>query len=123
VEVIVVGYDIWLAGATDWVAFLAILVFSVREMLASPRSREYAGRSTPPEKAGMSMGHLHWRVGLSNLFGGLVSSVAFQHFGPQDTNHPNAMWVLFVVLAVTTAVGLVVYNRFVVLSIAQGVSG
>jgi dipeptide/tripeptide permease len=120
VAVTVASFLIYLAGATGWVVVTAVLVFSVGEMLASPRSKEYAGRIAPPEKVGMYMGYFYWCVALGNLFGGLLSGVAYQHFGPHGVDQPDAMWVLFAVLAVTTAVGLVVYNRIVLPSVVSG---
>jgi dipeptide/tripeptide permease len=120
VSVTVASFLIYLAGASGWVVVTAVLVFSIGEMLASPRSKEYAGRIAPPEKVGMYMGYFYWCVALGNLFGGLLSGVAYQHFGPQGVDRPGAMWVLFAALAVTTAVGLIVYNRVAVPSRAAG---
>ncbi len=120
VSVTVVSFLIYLAGATGWVVVTAIFVFSIGEMLASPRSKEYAGRIAPPEKVGMYMGYFYWCVALGNLFGGLLSGVAYQHFGPHGVDRPGAMWVLFAVLAVTTAIGLIVYNRIAIPSAARG---
>ena len=82
-------------------------------MLASPQSKEYAGRIAPPDKVGMYMGYFYWCVALGNLFGGLLSGVAYQHFGPKGIDNPDLMWVLFAVLAASTAVALVVYNKVV----------
>jgi dipeptide/tripeptide permease len=113
VTVTVASFLIYLAGASGWVVVAAVLVFSVGEMLASPRSKEYAGRIAPPEKVGMYMGYFYWCVALGNLFGGLLSGVAYQHFGPRGVDNPGAMWVLFAFLAATTAVGLIVYNQLV----------
>ncbi|MCU0305925.1 MAG: MFS transporter [Thermoanaerobaculales bacterium] len=113
VAVTVASFLVYLAGATGWVVVSAILVFSVGEMLASPRSKEYAGRIAPPDKVGMYMGYFYWCVALGNLFGGLLSGVAYQHFGPSGVDDPDLMWVLFAVLAASTAVMLVVYNRVV----------
>ncbi len=112
VAVTVASFLIYLAGATGWVVVAAVLVFSVGEMLASPRSKEYAGRIAPPEKVGMYMGYFYWCVALGNLFGGLLSGITYQYFGPQGINRPGGMWVFFAVLAVTTAIGLIVYNKF-----------
>jgi dipeptide/tripeptide permease len=120
VSVTVVSFLIYLAGATGWIVVTAILVFSVGEMLSSPRSKEYAGRIAPPDKVGMYMGYFYWCVALGNLFGGLLSGVAYQYFGPHGIDRPDAMWVLFAVLAVTTAIGLVLYNRVVAPSTAKG---
>ncbi len=113
VMVTVASFLIYLAGASGWVVVTAVLVFSIGEMLASPRSKEYAGRIAPPEKVGMYMGYFYWCVALGNLFGGLLSGVTYQHFGPQGIDRPGIMWVFFAGLAVTTAVSLIVYNRFV----------
>lgn len=113
VAVTIASFAIYLVGATGWVVVSAILVFSVGEMMASPRSKEYAGRIAPPDKVGMYMGYFYWCVALGNLFGGLLSGAAYQHFGPQGINRPDVMWVLFAGLAGTTAVSLVIYNRWI----------
>ena len=114
VLVTVASFLFYLLGATGWVVVTAILIFSIGEMLASPRSKEYAGRIAPPDKVGMYMGYFYWCVALGNLFGGLLSGVAYQHFGPKGINQPDLMWILFAAVAATTAISLVVYNRLVV---------
>ena len=114
VAVTVISFFIYLMGASGWVVVAAILVFSVGEMLASPRSKEYAGRIAPPDKVGMYMGYFYWCVALGNLFGGLLSGVAYQHFGPSGVDRPDTMWIIFAALAATTAISLIVYNRVAV---------
>ena len=113
VMVTVVSFLIYLIGASGWIIVVAVLVFSVGEMLASPKSKEYAGRIAPPDKVGMYMGYFYWCVALGNLFGGLLSGVMYQHFGPQGVNRPDVMWIAFAVLAAVTAVLLAMYNRWV----------
>jgi dipeptide/tripeptide permease len=113
VSVTVLSFLVYLIAPTGWVVVAAILVFSVGEMLASPRSKEYAGRIAPPDKVGMYMGYFYWCVALGNLFGGLLSGVAYQYFGPKGVDRPDLMWILFAALAATTAIALVVYNRMV----------
>jgi dipeptide/tripeptide permease len=114
VAVTVASFGVYLVNRSGWVVVSAILVFSVGEMLASPRSKEYAGRIAPPDKVGMYMGYFYWCVALGNLFGGLLSGVSYQYFGPSGIDRPNGMWMLFAVLAATTALGLVAFNRFAV---------
>jgi dipeptide/tripeptide permease len=111
VAVTVASFIVYLAGETGWVVVTAIIVFSVGEMLASPRSKEYAGRIAPPEKVGMYMGYFYWCVALGNLFGGLLSGVAYQYFGPHGIDRPNIMWIMFAMLAAFTAVTLVLFDR------------
>ncbi len=50
--------------------------------------------------------------GLGNLFGGLLSSFGYQHFGPRSTDRPDQMWLLFAALASTTAVAPLLYNQW-----------
>ena len=114
VTVTVISFMVYLVAPTGWVVVAAILVFSVGEMLASPRSKEYAGRIAPPEKVGMYMGYFYWCVALGNLFGGLLSGVMYQNFGPHGLDRPDFMWIIFAVLAAGTAIALVGYNRWVV---------
>ncbi|MBT8059046.1 MAG: MFS transporter [Xanthomonadales bacterium] len=110
--VTIASFGLYLVGMTGWIVVSAILVFSLGEMMASPRSKEYAGRIAPPEKVGMYMGYFYWCVALGNLFGGLLSGLSYQHFGPQGVNRPDQMWILFASLAGITAVSLVIYNRW-----------
>ncbi len=113
VMVTVVSFLVYLGEASGWTVVVAILVFSVGEMLASPKSKEYAGRIAPPDKVGTYMGYFYWCTALGNLFGGLLSGVMYQHFGPRGIDKPEVMWVIFALLAVTTAVSLAFYDRWV----------
>ncbi|UCG51630.1 MAG: MFS transporter [Candidatus Latescibacterota bacterium] len=112
----VISFLLYLIGQGGWIIVIAILVFSVGEMLASPRSKEYAGRIAPPEKVGMYMGYFYWCVALGNLFGGLLSGGLYQHFGPAErggVDNPNVMWVIFAGLAMVSVVLLTAYDRWV----------
>ena len=55
-------------------------------------------------------------MALGHLFGGLLSGMSYQYFGPKGINNPDIMWIIFAALAGTTAVSLVVYNRWVTAS-------
>ncbi len=112
----VISFLLYLLGQGGWIIVFAILVFSVGEMLASPRSKEYAGRIAPPEKVGMYMGYFYWCVALGNLFGGLLSGKLYQHFGPVNrggVNNTNVMWVIFAGLAMVSVVLLSMYDRWI----------
>jgi hypothetical protein len=111
----VISFLFYLIGQGGWIIVIAILVFSVGEMLASPRSKEYAGRIAPPEKVGMYMGYFYWCVALGNLFGGLLSGGLYQHYGPVErggVDNTNAMWIIFAGLALVSVVLLTAYDRW-----------
>jgi dipeptide/tripeptide permease len=112
----VISFLLYLIGQGGWIIVIAILVFSVGEMLASPRSKEYAGRIAPPHKVGMYMGYFYWCVALGNLFGGLLSGGLYQHFGPVNrggVDNPDIMWLIFAGLAMLSVVLLWAYDRWV----------
>lgn len=114
--VTVLSFLFYLLGRGGWIIVIAILVFSIGEMLASPRSKEYAGRIAPPGKVGMYMGYFYWCVALGNLFGGLLSGGFYQHFGPVErggVDNPDVMWLIFAGLALVSVVLLSVYDRWV----------
>jgi len=116
VVVTVISFLVFIIGMSGWIIVAAILVFSVGEMMASPKSKEYAGRIAPPGKVGMYMGYFYWCTALGHLFGGLLSGVMYGYFGPVERggiDKPDVMWIVFAILAATTAIGLVVYDRWV----------
>jgi dipeptide/tripeptide permease len=121
VVVTVISFLVFTTGMSGFIIVAAILVFSIGEMMASPKSKEYAGRIAPPAKVGMYMGYFYWCVALGNLFGGLLSGVMYGHFGPAERDgvqlggidRPDIMWMIFAGLAAATAVSLVVYDRWV----------
>ncbi len=116
VVVTVISFLVFMLGQSGWIMVVAILIFSIGEMMASPKSKEYAGRIAPPGKVGMYMGYFYWCTALGHLFGGLLSGVMYHHFGPAEqggTDNPEVMWVIFAILAASTAISLVIYDRWV----------
>jgi POT family proton-dependent oligopeptide transporter len=81
-------------------------------MMASPKSKEYAGRIAPPDKVGLYMGYFYLCVALGNLFGGLLSGTAYQYLGPRGLDRPDLLFVLIAALAVGTALLLWLYDRW-----------
>jgi proton-dependent oligopeptide transporter, POT family len=116
VVVTIISFIVFVTGQSGAIIVMAILIFSIGEMMASPKSKEYAGRIAPPGKTGMYMGYFYWCVALGNLFGGLLSGVMYGHFGPAargGVDRPDIMWLIFAGLAAVTAVTLVIYDRWI----------
>lgn len=97
---------------TGWLVVIGVLSFSVGEMMASPKSKEYAGRIAPPEKVGLYMGYFYLSIALGNLFGGLLSGTAYEALGKRGANRPDLLFVLIAALSVTTALLLWLYDRW-----------
>jgi len=115
VLVTVVSFMIFLGGGSGWVVVVAILVFSIGEMMASPKSKEYAGLIAPPGKVGMYKGYFYWCTALGHLFGGLLSGTMYQHYGPVEqggVDNPEVMWWIFAGLALSTAIFLAIYDKW-----------
>lgn len=100
------------AHGSGWLVVTGVLSFSIGEMMASPKSKEYAGRIAPPDKVGLYMGYFYLCVALGNLFGGLLSGTAYEHFGKRGTNRPDLLFVLIAGLSVGTALVLWLYDRW-----------
>jgi dipeptide/tripeptide permease len=113
IVVTILSFLVFLGGADGWFIVVGILVFSTGEMLASPKSKEYAGMIAPPDKVGMYMGYFYWCTALGNLFGGILSGETYERFGPQGANTPDVLWWIYGACAAITAIGLVIYNRVV----------
>jgi dipeptide/tripeptide permease len=115
VGTIVAGIGLLIGGwaTAGWVTVAAVVVFAFGEMAASPKSQEYIGRIAPPDKVALFMGYYFVAIALGNLFGGLISGIGYQKLA-LDMNRPDIMWWMFGCIGFATAIGLMLYNKFVV---------
>lgn len=107
-----------LAASTNvWVFILGISVFSIGEMTAHPKYYSYVGLVAPVDKKAVYMGYafLYGVIGSligsslgGMLYGSMLKPLVGQPGGPAAA---RIFWLLFVVLNVLAAVGLIVYDR------------
>jgi POT family proton-dependent oligopeptide transporter len=90
----------------------AVIVFSIGEMIASPKSQEYVAAIAPKSKTAMYMGYYFVSMALGNLFAGLLSGWAYTAIA-KDMHQPMLMWILFAGVGVATAIALLIFNQFV----------
>jgi MFS family permease len=71
------------AGATPigLMVALAIFVFSLGEMMCSPKFSEYIGLTAPPDKKALYMGYSNIPFAVGWGLGNLVSGVLYEHLG------------------------------------------
>ncbi|MBC3874810.1 MFS transporter [Undibacterium flavidum] len=102
------GAGIALGGTT---VVIGVVVFSLGEMIASPKSQEYVAAIAPKSKTAMYMGYYFVSMALGNLFAGLLSGWAYTAIA-KEMNRPVWMWYLFALIGITTAVALLVFDRW-----------
>ncbi len=98
-------------GASVWIVLIGIVTFAIGEMMASPTSQEYVSRIAPKERAAVYMGYYFIAIALGNLFGGMLSGVAYGRLA-RDMNRPDLMWLLFAGIFFATALAFIIYNIF-----------
>jgi POT family proton-dependent oligopeptide transporter len=107
------GGTVHVLHASGWLMVLAMLVFSIGEMMASPTSQEYIGSIAPKDKVALYMGYYFIAVALGNLFSGVLGGILYGELA-RDLGRPDLMWLVFGGMSVVTAVALALYNRYAV---------
>jgi len=110
-----ISFSLLVFGTNGWIVVSGILIFSIGEMMASPKSKEYTGSIAPPNKTAMYMGYFYWCVALGHLFGGILSGQLYAIFA-RDMQRPDIMWGIFALLALVTAVLIFLYDRLIIRS-------
>ncbi len=64
---------------------IAIFVFSVGEMTASPKITEYIGRIAPHDKKALYMGYSFIPVFIGNIFAGVIAGPVYQNMSDRHT--------------------------------------
>jgi len=108
------GGTVGVLHASGWLVVLAVLVFSIGEMMASPTSQEYIGSIAPKDKVALYMGYYFVAVALGNLFGNVLGGIVYGKLA-RDLGRPDLMWLIFGGMAFVTAMALALYNRYAVL--------
>jgi MFS family permease len=98
-------------GGSLLLVIFGILFFSIGEMMASPTSQEYVGRTAPRDKSALYMGYYFITIALGNLFGGLLSGEMYELFG-REMRRPDLLWLVFAGVMLLTAITFLLYNRF-----------
>ena len=60
----------------------------------------------------MYQGYLYLSSAFGFLVGGLLSGVGYDYFA-KELNRPELFWIMFAVIGVVLAMGLLMYDKFV----------
>lgn len=107
------GGSVGVHAASGWLMVLAVFIFSIGEMMASPTSQEYIGSIAPKDKVALYMGYYFIATALGNLFGNVLGGVLYGAMA-RDMGRPDLMWLTFGGMSFVTALALGLYNRFAV---------
>ncbi|WP_064792148.1 MFS transporter [Shewanella woodyi] len=89
----------------------SILVFSIGEMVASPKSQEYVASFAPQDKKAMFMGYYFVSSAIGFLLAGPLSGYLYSEVAKQ-AGRPDLMWFIIGGFGLLTAIGLVLFNKF-----------
>jgi len=92
------------------IAVLSILIFSLGEMMASPKQQEFIASVMPKEKAAMYQGYLYLSYAIGFLFAGDLSGKGYNAWGV-ESNSPGTFWFVCGVIAIVTALALFIFNK------------
>ncbi len=89
----------------------SILVFSIGEMVASPKSQEYVASFAPHDKKAMFMGYYFVSSAIGFLLAGPLSGYLYAEVA-KNAHRPDLMWYIIGGFGLVTALGLVLFHKF-----------
>ena len=93
------------------IAVWGLLIFSIGEMMASPKQQEYIASVMPKDKAAMYQGYLYTASAIGFLFAGDLSGKGYNAWAV-ESNSPSTFWMLCAAISLVTAFALYLFNRF-----------
>jgi MFS family permease len=89
------------------------IIFSIGEMTAHPKFLSYVGLIAPEDKKALYLGYSFLYGVIGSGVGGILGALLYVHF--VDVLHsPTTLWLIFSGIGVIAIVGLLLYNRFLV---------
>ncbi|CAM4105429.1 MFS transporter [Shewanella aquimarina] len=101
------AHGILMGGA---MVLTSILVFSIGEMVASPKSQEYVASFAPQDKKAMFMGYYFVSSAIGFLLAGPLSGYLYAEIA-KGANQPALMWYIIGGFGLLAAIGLVLFHR------------
>jgi MFS family permease len=112
-----VGFLLLAASQNPWVFILGIAVFSIGEMTAHPKYYSFVGLVAPEDRKAVYMGYAFLYGVFGSLLGSSFGAFLYERMlkpvvgTPEGPARTRMFWLLFAVLDIVAAVGLVVFAR------------
>lgn len=97
-----------------WVFIAGMIVFSLGEMTAHPKFISYIGLIAPEDKKALYLGYSFLYGVIGSGIGGILGANAYVYF-VNKLQSPSSLWIMFSLIGVATIIGLILYNKFVIL--------
>lgn len=109
-----IGMAVLALSTHIYVFMLGIIIFSIGEMTAHPKFISYVGLIAPEDKKALYLGYSFLYGVLGSGIGGILGANLYVHF-VDKLNQPNLLWFIFSFIGVFTMLGLLLYNKFLVI--------
>jgi dipeptide/tripeptide permease len=112
-----VGFLLLASSRNAWVFVLGIAVFSIGEMTAHPKYYSFVGQVAPSDRKAVYMGYAFLYGVFGSLLGSSLGAFLYERMlkpalgTPQADERARVFWLLFAVLDVLAAAGLVLFAR------------
>jgi dipeptide/tripeptide permease len=110
----VVGMSLLGFSSSAWVFILGLFIFSVGEMTAHPKFIAYIGEIAPADKKALYQGYSFLYGVIGSGIGGILGATLYVSLIEQR-GEKDLFWAVFACIGIATAIGLLLYNRFIVL--------
>jgi POT family proton-dependent oligopeptide transporter len=112
-----IGFLLLASSRDAWVFVLGIAVFSIGEMTAHPKYYSFVGQVAPVDRKAVYMGYAFLYGVLGSLLGSSLGAFLYERMlkpalgTPEADTRARVFWLLFAVLDVVAAAGLVLFAR------------
>jgi len=112
-----IGFLLLASSRNAWVFVLGIAVFSIGEMTAHPKYYSFVGQVAPADRKAVYMGYAFLYGVLGSLLGSSLGAFLYERMlkpalgTPGADTRARAFWLLFAVLDLVAAAGLVLFAR------------
>ena len=96
-----------------WIFLASMFIFTLGEMIAHPKFIAYVGLIAPQDKKALYQGWSFMYGVIGSGVGGVLGAALYVHF-VEKMNQPSLLWLTFSMIGVTTVIGLLLFNHFLV---------
>ena len=114
-----VGMGMLAIAPSPWIFLISMFVFTLGEMIAHPKFISYVGLIAPADKTAVYQGYSFLYGVIGSGVGGILGAILYVRF-VEKMNNPALLWITFAMIGVLTIIGLLLYNRFIVVKEKEG---